>query len=327
MNSDAKTEEGSFDEVNKWIREYLDGVKKEFEERCSKWPISIANPAPGEVTIGLFRRQYSLACHIAANPGIWTPDVAPILLRCMVEVYIWLAWILESPDERAKLYIEDGLGKEKLILMHRADELEQQGMNPDDDIMVQNSNDWIEHQKISFLVDVNTGTWSGLDARKMAGECGCRDFYRFTYYMFSTAMHSSWNHVSRFDLQHCASPFHAFHKIPRKDFLPPTSFNFRLAAKYLDRTFELVDKKLNLDVPPPEVFYKSFRGTEDYFRKTPYYLTKPGGKSHIAVMDSNARLVPICQRYSFKDSEKYTKNTQPSASICKRCADHKDKFI
>jgi hypothetical protein len=186
----------------------------------------------------------------------------------MVEVHLWLAWILEKPAERAMLFIEDGLGKEKLMIKHRLDELNLIGRKADDDPVIQQSMVWVESQKYSFLVDVNlSGSWSGIDTRKMAEEAGQRDFYRFTYPPFSSAVHSTWNHVSRFDLVPCTNPLHAGHRVPRMDFLPPAIDFFELAAKYLAKTFALVDSKLHLSVDVPSTFATMFARARPSARK------------------------------------------------------------
>ena len=107
------------DLLTETVNRYTSGIQQEFDARWEVWPISVTNPAPTEVIIGLLHRQCRLAHNMAWSPSIWNPELAPIILRCMVEVHIWLAWILEDPDDRAKKFILDGLGKEKLIIKHR----------------------------------------------------------------------------------------------------------------------------------------------------------------------------------------------------------------
>lgn len=241
-------------ELVELIDKYIDGVTNEFRVRWEQWPISIEQPGPSEVTVGLLRRQYGLSLNLATNPNIWNAEIAPIILRCMVEVYITLAWILEDPVTRSGKYIEYGLGQEKLIIKHRNDEAKDQGLSIDDDPLNQESIRWLENQKFSFFVDINLGSWSGIDARKMAEEANCQDFYRYTYPRFSTVVHSTWNHISRIELQTCANPLHGGHKVPR---MRPTLEHggfFELAAKYLDKTFNLVDRKLGLTVKLPSTY-------------------------------------------------------------------------
>ncbi len=243
------------------ITSFCDGVEAEFNERWSQWPVDLATPGPTEVTAGLLRRQVTLARTIAQNPGLWTPAVAPILLRSMVEVHIWLAWILLNPVERSRKFIDDGLGKEKLILKHRADEIVALNGNPDEDALVCDSKNWIESQRYSFMIDVNlSGSWSGLDTREMAAEADLRDFYRFTYPVWSTAVHSTWNCISRYELRHCGNPLHAHHLVPNCEHHHGVTGFLWLAAKYLDKSFRLVDTHFGFRVATESTYGRMFEG-------------------------------------------------------------------
>lgn len=251
-------------EIHELISAYIKGSHDEFAARWKVWPIDLENPGPSEVTIGLLHRQYILATGIAANPGIWSVDLAPIILRSMVEVYIWLSWILADPAERAMKFIDDGLGKEKLVVKHRTEEIELLGIDASEDFILNGSKAWIESHRYSFLIDVNlSGSWSGLDTRRMAEEAGCRDFYRFTYPMFSSTVHSTWNHVGKFDLIPCKNPLHAAHRIPIEEPIPLNSDFLFLAAKYLEKTFKLVDQKLNIHLDIESTFERLFEVSDE----------------------------------------------------------------
>jgi hypothetical protein len=251
-------------QIYQLIEEYNKGTRAEFAARWKVWPIDLENPGPSEVTIGLLHRQYRLAANIVSNPGIWSHDIAPIILRSMVEVFIWLSWILADPAERSMKFIDDGLGKEKLAIKHRTEEIEAMQMDPSEDFTLKVSKAWVESHRYSYLIDVNlSGSWSGLDTRKMAEEAGCRDFYRFTYPMFSSTVHSTWNHIGKFDLMPCRNPLHAGHRIPNDDAMPLSSGFPFLAAKYLDETFNLVDEHLKISTEVESTFERLFIETED----------------------------------------------------------------
>jgi len=239
---------------------YSVAVVSEFEARWDKWPIDIYKPGPSEVLIGLARRQCKLALALANNLGMWTPELAPLLLRPMVEGYIYLAWILIDPEDRSLKFVEDGLGKEKLVIKHRTEEMKTNNLNPDEDELLQASKWWIEEHKYSFYIDVNLGaSWSGLDLREMADQANCGDFYRYTYPMFSSTAHSRWNHIGKFDLTVCADPLHGMHRVPvvlGADYIDPQYWF--LAAKYLDKTFLLIDSSLNIDGKIASAFKEFF---------------------------------------------------------------------
>ena len=61
---------------------------------------------------GLLARQATLAIELARSPMMWIGNVAPLILRCMTDAYITLAWILDDRGDRAKKYTEYGLGQE-----------------------------------------------------------------------------------------------------------------------------------------------------------------------------------------------------------------------
>lgn len=247
------------EELAELVHNYEQGVGNEFNARWEIWPIDASNPGPSEVLIGLLHRQYTLALGIATNPGVWTIDLAPNLLRSMVEVHIWMAWILKDPSSRAKQFIEDGLGKEKLVIKHRTDELNAQGMDSEKDMALEFSKAWIESHMYSFFIDVNlSGSWSGLDTRKMAEEAGCIDFYRFTYPMYSATVHNTWNHIGKYDLTICNNPLHGQHRIPTPMQMQIDPEFFFLAAKYLDKTFKLIDVALHTEIDLPSTFEQLF---------------------------------------------------------------------
>jgi hypothetical protein len=251
------------DPLQKLIEDFMTGIHNELAERWRVWPVVVDAYQQTEVLVGLVRHQVSLATHIASAPQCWTFEFAPIVLRCMIDTFISIAWILEKPAERALQFIEDGLGKEKLMIMHRTDELKLLGKNPSEDEVIQSSMEWVESQKYSFAIDVNlSGSWSGVDTRTMAEEAGHRDFYRFTYPSFSAAVHGTWNHISRFDLVPCENPLHAGHRIPRFDQLGGSTWAIFMVAKYLDKTFRLVDAKLGMKVGIPSTFGTLFEDQE-----------------------------------------------------------------
>ena len=71
-------------------------------------------------------------------------------------------------------------------------------------------------------------------------------------------MHSTWNHISRIELPMCANPLHGGHYVPRMRPAPGHGGFFELAAKYLDKTYSLVDRKLGLHVDVPSTYAAIF---------------------------------------------------------------------
>ncbi len=113
---------------------------------------------------------------------------------------------------------------------------------------------WIDIQRYTFLTEVNIGSWSGIDTRRMADEAGCLEFYNHAYQSFTSATHNMWNHVGKYNLVLCPNPLHRYHGMPavrRK----PLNINFVLeAASYVDKAFTLFDEKTSNAVKPSSAY-------------------------------------------------------------------------
>jgi hypothetical protein len=188
------------------------------------------------------------------KPNFWNGDMAPIILRSLADNYINLAWILKSPDDRAGKFIRYGLGQAKLNLEHRKAQLEQDGMNSKHDVITQATEQWINAQRYTFWTEVNLGSWSEMSTRKMAEEADCLDFYNYVYQPFSAATHSSWNHISTYNLEYSDNPFHMFLLKPKVTRFDPELEYLELGAKYLSKMFKLFDSSFNYESSIPSSF-------------------------------------------------------------------------
>ena len=81
---------------------YIENVKLELEERWNKWDIDFETRYINEVIMGILSRQASLAIQIFSNPSIWNPEIAPIILRSMIDNHLNLAWILLNKEENCQ---------------------------------------------------------------------------------------------------------------------------------------------------------------------------------------------------------------------------------
>jgi len=169
----------------------------------------------------------------------------------MTDVHITVAWILLDARVRARQYIDHGLGQAVLELEHRKKKLESADVDSkkmlEEFISAQEA--WISAQKWSFLVDVNIGAWSGKPIRVMAEEAGILDFYNYVYTPFSQCAHSTWYHVGRYNSGISESPLTRQLWMPRIADSSSDVWNLHLAAKYLDKTFNVFHEKA-LSRPP-----------------------------------------------------------------------------
>ena len=215
-----------------------------------------------EVIGALLARQVTLATHLARGPNICNWHLGPLVLRTMIDAYITLAWILEEPETRSRLYILYGLGQEKLQIEHL-----KASKSEDDAPVAQLINArerWVNSQRYTFITDVDVGSWSGINTREMAEQIGELNLYNFAYTPFSACGHNMWNHVGRFNLQACNNPLHKFHGVPAPTELDADFDIVMRAAEYLEKTFRKADEKLGLTcttVLPLDYWHAYFEGT------------------------------------------------------------------
>jgi len=157
------------------IRNYVQMVEKELSQRWENWALDFSEQEKYEVIGGLLARQVSLATELAMSPSIWNENIAPLILRSMVDNFINIAWIFGDALEKSRKYILYGLGQEKLQLEHLKVQIKNAGQNPDEVEEVKVREKWINSQRYTFLTEVTIGSWSGIDTRKMAEEANCLD--------------------------------------------------------------------------------------------------------------------------------------------------------
>ncbi len=239
------TNEEIHKKLHKIIQKYTSSVRKELKTRWDVWQLDISQVEKHEVVGALLARQVTLATQLTNNPPIWNGHIAPLVLRAMVDNHINLAWILHTDTlDRSKKFIEHGLGQQKLVVEHHKVEMKKRGVKDiENEPLIKAHEDWINSQRYTFLTTVSVSQWAEIDARKMAEEADCIDFYRFAYTPFSANVHSMWNHVSRYNLVECTNQLHRLHKIPiDPDMAIDMDYLYR-AAKYVEKAFKLFDKK------------------------------------------------------------------------------------
>jgi hypothetical protein len=232
----------------KELENYIRAARIELHARWDRWQFNPAQSEVHEVVGALMARQVSMATQIAMNPGIWNGHIAPLLLRGMVDAYITFAWILGDPLDRSRKFILHGLGQEKLHIEYLKSYFESNSDDAEKQPIIQAMTAWIDSQRFTFLTEVNIGSWSGISTRNMAQEAGCMDIYRYAYTPFSSAAHSMWNHVAKYNLEPCKNPLHRYHQFPVDTVVSIDPDYLYRAAKYLDKTFNTFDNKFNLNI-------------------------------------------------------------------------------
>lgn len=237
------TDEEHFEFLHNLAIAYAQRLSQDLKIRLANWPTDFTIAEVHEVIGALLARQVTLGTQIAENPQLWNGHIAPLILRAMADVYINVAWLLNDPTTRCRDFILYGLGQAKLAVERRKEEPE----SPENTKIIEQTEAWIDSQRATFLLDVNTGSWSGTTTRQMAEEAGCIDFYNWVYTPFSGCTHSMWQHVALYNLRQCSNPLHRNHRVPdvesRFDIDPNYLY---LAAKYSQKLFNLFDKSFNV---------------------------------------------------------------------------------
>jgi len=227
------------------ISRFIELADLGLSERWSMLPKDIYENHQCEVIGALLARQVTLAKRMARNPEFCDVHIGPIMLRVMIDNHITLAWILKDPAARSKLFVLHGLGQDKLFLEHLKAEAED-GSNPDLQNLIEAKERWINNQQYSFLTTVNLGSWSGLNTRDMAEEANCLDLYRYAYTPFSSCVHNMWNHVGRLNVDQSGNPLHKYLLVPCDPEMEPEFDLLLNCAKYLEKSFRIVDETFGL---------------------------------------------------------------------------------
>ena len=238
------------------IDNYVLQIKSDLSLRWNSIEIDLSRKEIYEVLFGQLARQITIAIQFASNPNCWTFDLAPIILRSMADNYINFSWISMSPSDRVKKFILYGLGQEKLILEHRKNQILNEGGNPDTDILVNYTEQWLNTQRYTFLTEVNVGAWSGITTRQMAEEAKCMDFYNYVYVPFSTVAHNMWGHIVKYNLELSKNPLHKLLRQPKIGRLHIDVYNLKLAAKYLAKMQKKFDEVFSLNIQGESSYHK-----------------------------------------------------------------------
>jgi len=233
------------DQIGALIRAIEARIRQELRVRCEAYKPDFQAPEVFNVLTALLARQATLAIEMASAPQLWNGHSAPLFLRAMTDVHITLSWILLDARARARQYIDHGLGQAVLELEHRKKQLESADVDSKEMLeeFIGAEEAWINAQRWSFIVKVNVGAWSGKTTRQMAEEAGILEFYNYVYTPFSQCAHSTWYHVGRYNSGPSESPLTNQLWMPCIADFSSDFWNLHLAAKYLDKSFNMFDEK------------------------------------------------------------------------------------
>jgi hypothetical protein len=166
---------------------------------------------------------------MAADPFLWARDVSGIMLRPLAETAITFLYLVKSGTaEDFRQFIEYGEGQQKLLMLHLQDnypgEKSLDGLSAEQ--LAREIEIWPE------MLEIELGSWSKKDARRLAKEAGVEDLYRLVFTPASGDLHGSWVSLKSSNLVHCEEPLHRWHRLPTFA-EPPFFLNTAMAAQEL----------------------------------------------------------------------------------------------
>jgi len=236
------------------VDDYGDYLTRSFNDLWNK-----VSPEPTALeaysVIGaLLSRQVTLSSQLARSPAVWNGHSAPLFLRAQVDLHITVAWILCDLVDRAKKYVLNGLGEEKLIIEQFKNAIEENPNEPNREMMekmIEMKSEWVSSQRNEWMVEVNLGHWAQLNTHSLSKEADCEKLYKFAYKPFSQAAHSMWPHVSVYNSKHCKNPLHRYHLIPDLFDAPMDVDYLYRSCKYVHRTYESFVERFDLVLEEP----------------------------------------------------------------------------
>lgn len=227
--ADDEHTEPSDEEIRAALGEFSDAVNRmwaDFEDVAIKADPDLFNPDRYEVLTGIAARSLRILTAGVRSPTSWTTEHSAPLVRSMAEAVITISWLAHRDDEAMYTRFKDfGRGRLKLLKLH----LEQYADSFDEvpeDIGEQLARlDALVNEDLSEeFQDIDlSGSFSGLDLRKMAYEVALEREYRLVLAPSSSDFHGEWGHMARYALTWCANPAHRFHRVPREDIQPDLS--------------------------------------------------------------------------------------------------------
>ena len=155
---------------------------------------------------------YALACLSELCVGPLSRVITGrLLVRTLTEIRINLAFLVKAGDEalwaRFRSY---GSGQAKLALLKYEDaEQGQPSLVSAETLEALANEDFFQE-----FVNIDLGSWSGADLRKMSEQCGVKDDYDRYYGWTSAFVHGQWAAVRDAVMATCGNPLHRAHRGP-----------------------------------------------------------------------------------------------------------------
>ncbi len=168
------------------------------------------------VLSGLLARACALGLDMLTERSLWVAEIGGIVLRCLCETLILLAWLLHKNETALyKRFVQFSLGQQDLYGLklegyegyRDAFRMLYIGSDKLADAMSRDSWD-------AQLRTIDFGNWAGLDTRSMAKKGGTKVFYDLVFSLCSADVHSQFISIANWNMLPCTNPLHNSHLMP-----------------------------------------------------------------------------------------------------------------
>lgn len=206
---------------------FFDAIQRD-HQKCFPDPSEFAKTS---VLSGLLARASALGLDMLTEQSVWKAEIGGILLRCLCETLILLAWMLHKDEkELYQRFVQYSLGQQDLYGLklegykgyREAFQALRLGDEKLADEMAKDSWD-------AQMRTINLGNWADTDTRKMAEEGGTKVYYDLVFSLCSADVHSQFVSLARWNMVPCKNPLHNYHLLPAfsrrvyNPFLPVTA--------------------------------------------------------------------------------------------------------
>ncbi|MDP2226241.1 MAG: DUF5677 domain-containing protein, partial [Moraxellaceae bacterium] len=134
-----------------------------------------------------------------------------LLLRTLAECRITLAYLAAENDAALwEKYRSYGSGQAKLALL----KLEKLGKDVPSHISESVLETLSNEDYFQEYLNIELGSWSGKDLRKMSESCETKDIYDSYFGWTSNFVHGHWGAQRDCCMAHCLNPLHRLHRVP-----------------------------------------------------------------------------------------------------------------
>jgi len=210
------TKENNFEDV-KFTSSDITDLRSKLEEHWHDTHSTTAIDAKHDGVFGIAFYVLTILDELLSS-GVNTGILGRLALRTILESHINLRYLLNKGDEELwKKWRTYGAGQAKLNAL-RFDEL----MDAPKYINTQTIERIAGEDLWEEFININLGSWSGSDLRKMSEKAGVKPAYDKYYSWTSGYSHITWGAIRETSFETCGNPLHRLHRYPKKSPLPDT---------------------------------------------------------------------------------------------------------